>query len=266
MFGMEHVLALIPTHSQGRYIEPFAGKGNVFYARWWRDGDTYKSYVLNDKYRAYFMRSVRDYSGDFSEHLAVNRSNVDDVFNHYASMPHDDNNHSRNLFENIVVFGGRPFNAPNLTKGYIVRIGSTSGKSIKERVEKAQPILRLPNVEITQDDGIEIIRSAVYGDFLYIDPPYLECGQTAYNNIDHEQLLLELHAATERGVQWVLSGYHSDLYTQWSTNHNIHFTEFQKLRRFTTSDRSNCFATEVLWYNEHLLPNAVKTITALAEK
>ncbi|MDO8054577.1 DNA adenine methylase [Candidatus Phytoplasma australasiaticum] len=63
-------------------------------------------------------------------------------------------------------------------------------------------------------DFRKIIASSQQGDFLFCDPPYYYEGmkekdfyQKPFSFTDQQQLALELHQATKRGVKWLYTNY-----------------------------------------------------------
>ena len=62
-------------------------------------------------------------------------------------------------------------------------------------------------IKVENSDGVEFIRKARVGDFLYIDPPYYEKGQRLYRNYYSHKDHVDVHTALNNcaSANWVVS-------------------------------------------------------------
>lgn len=191
----ERVLKLFPTHG-GRYLEPFAGRGNVFFLA--RTRLIFRSWHLNDVNTAPFFRALLEVDvRDLPER--VDREM-------YAALKADRAGALAAVLEPRVTFFGSGYDTglatpPPGRRGYDPRLYA---KNVLEARRLLQGVdvsdlswERLPWSEMTASD------------FVYLDPPYLNCSDVGYGQVDHPALLDLLVGARFR---WVLSGYDSELY------------------------------------------------------
>ncbi|MEO5366037.1 MAG: DNA adenine methylase [Magnetococcus sp. WYHC-3] len=112
---------------------------------------------------------------------------------------------------------------------------------------------RLIRVEIRQLQATQFITKYDHqGCCFYCDPPYLHNTRSSIGeythemtNKDHEQLLDTL--ATIKG-KFLLSGYHSDLYDNWSAQHNYRCIEIQ-IDNKASGAKTKQQKTECIWIN-----------------
>ncbi|GLH60946.1 DNA adenine methylase [Paulownia witches'-broom phytoplasma] len=77
-------------------------------------------------------------------------------------------------------------------------------------------------------DFRKVIANSQQGVFLFIDPPYYYEGikdkdfyQKPFSFTDHQQLALELHQATKKGVKWLYTNYETTPIINLFSNCNI---------------------------------------------
>ncbi|BAD04480.1 MAG: DNA adenine methylase [Candidatus Phytoplasma asteris] len=77
-------------------------------------------------------------------------------------------------------------------------------------------------------DFRKVIANSQQGDFLFVDPPYYYEGikdkdfyQKPFSFTDHQQLALELHQTTKRGVKWLYTNYETTPILHLFSNCNI---------------------------------------------
>ncbi len=180
------------------YIEPFAGRGNVFFEFYKRSD--FKHYILNDIKLSKFFYSLRsvdltklpDSVDEFNFEVWQNRWLAGDMVAH--------------VIEPKITFRG---------KGYMA--GYQKGRYNKQRYShlcaQAQSILLDARVRVRGGDYIHLEWDKFGSEnFVYCDPPYYETDGVGYNNIKHEELLALL---TDAKFQWAISGYMSELYLAW---------------------------------------------------
>ena len=122
---------------------------------------------------------------------------------------------------------------------------------------------RLKRVLITSRDAAKLIKDVDCKDtFFYLDPPYLQStrvSKVVYENEmsekDHEALLDTLSQICGK---FMISGYHSTLYDDWSKRNGLILEEIQ-IDNKASSGPTKRIMTECLWMNyaEHDRMNSV---------
>lgn len=179
-----------------RYIELFAGLGNMFWLS--------KSYLKFNKWL------LRDLDVRFFEvlkridlDLLVNGLEKED-FNSIR-MRHDD---LSILLEPRISFCGKGYaSAYNVTHTNSYKY---LGDNYRQVCLKARELLK--DVELQTGDYKYFDWGGLgKDDFLYLDPPYVGVEISTYANIDHEDLVERLN---KTDCRWLLSGYDNDLYEE----------------------------------------------------
>jgi site-specific DNA-adenine methylase len=212
------------------YVEPFAGKGNVFFSAC----STVNAlrFVLND-IDTNFLVSL----------LAADLNLLpESVSKEEFSLWKTRTDHVARLIEPRITFAGKGYKY-----GYSGSSGTHvgySGESYRLMCQKARYLLNQNHVEITTGSWEQALILGSSEDFVYLDPPYLGT-QASYGNIDHQKLVTVLNDAKFR---WAISGYGNTLYDT-----NLNFTgRFEKKRNSEIkSSNTGSFeeVTEVLWTN-----------------
>ena len=184
---------------EGRiYVEPFAGRGNVFFAA--KQALHFKKWHINDQFTHKFLQAV----------IKVNPEELPDFVtkDDFEKWKNDKSDVARVISPRVTF----------LSKGYEFGYSGDNGTHVGYRGEKyrptvanAQNLLKHPSVVITGNSW-EQMPYSTYGsqDFVYFDPPYYDT-ESIYPNIDHDALLAELLQAKYR---WILSGYDNKLYKE----------------------------------------------------
>lgn len=188
--------------SGGKYVEPFAGRGNVF---WWAVHVLdYKEWWLNDPWTCRWFEAIqavdlRAIPNELSKMLTR-------LYRERA-VHHRDEDDEAVALEDVTMFsGGAKAGVSNMWQ---VR---PSLDGFKKRLHSARAILRSVKPKITdfewEDCGLEHLSAE---DFVYLDPPYQTARKDLYHHdtVNHEELLLYLISAPHL---WMLSGYSSPLY------------------------------------------------------
>jgi DNA adenine methylase len=205
------LLPMMPK--KGRtYVEPFAGRGNVFwlaacaleFGRWW----------LNDPETAEWFHAIE--RCDLSS-LPVNMRAFD--FHECAKRALAGDLNARAM-ESKVSDAGMSFAVdikPSLQIIGSGRFRKTSGqefysydvRSFRNSIRFARRILRARKPQITALDYTEVLADLGSSDFAYIDPPYLGVTCPYVGDINHNVLLAVLK---DSRCKWLLSGIDTDVY------------------------------------------------------
>jgi len=221
-----------------RYVEPFAGRGNVFwlavhmldYREWW----------LNDPWTCRWFDAIqkvnlRDIPNELTEVLVR-------MYMKRATAHREDDDTSVAIEGRTMFSGG--------AKDGISRNWERSPSLIpfKRKILCARSILSSIQPKITDYSwnlcGLEDLSSR---DFVYVDPPYYNASTSLYhcNTVNHRDLLVYLQDAPHL---WMLSGYGSPLYTRYlgaPTGKRIHVVScFQQ-----SKSSAPIFHTECIWTN-----------------
>lgn len=190
--------------SGGKYVEPFAGRGSVFwlavhmldFREWW----------LNDPWTARWFEAIQRVDlQSIPSHLTRKFA----LHMYKEAMKNRDHNDLAVAIEGKVMFGGGPGKS---ISGHWKIQPSMSG--LIGRLKVARSILKQIQVRVTGKDWRECGLEKLGGsDFVYLDPPYLGCTPGIYmaGELDHGELLRYLREAP---FLWMLSGYMSPLYTR----------------------------------------------------
>ena len=198
------VVSHFPYHFE-RLIEPFAGRGNIFY-RAYQELD-FEQVLLNDLNTAPFLIALRDYEGDWSF--------VDDgVIDREVWLKWRDSEPSpeRALAESYVARFGSNYDMGPAKAGGDSKNGHSRRNTIL-RMSGAGSMLRAKKAQITQSDwhpfltGLEITDQ----DVVYLDPPYDVPQNVHYAGIDQD---LFLEVAKSLPCPVFISGYTSPRYEE----------------------------------------------------
>jgi len=210
-----------------RYIEPFAGKGNVYFlaryclsAQQWILADTDVKF-LNALLTANF------------EDLPERVEKAD--FAHWKASESD----LAYLLEPRITFAG---------KGYRFGYSGSSGTHVGYSGKSYKPVcmaarLILSDCQIIASDFSPVLDSCGEGDFVYLDPPYYGTN-SCYSNIDHEHLVDKLNNAKFR---WALSGYENPVYSRLNYTNLFQFERNSEIKSSNTRVRTP--VVECLWTN-----------------
>jgi len=210
------------------YIELFAGRGNIFFN--FKQIADYGRWIINDKFNGRFFKAIK-----IVNIADLPREVTDATFEEWKikSLLNDP---VALILEPVITFKG---------KGYDAGCGVNSSHSrynyeiFKKKLIRMQYLLN--DVTILQGDWIDVdIKSLLFDDFIYCDPPYLHTESVGYPNINHEELILKIF---ECKCQWAISGYETELYLQLLGEPIVRIE-----RNLEMSNKSNQ-VIECLWIN-----------------
>jgi site-specific DNA-adenine methylase len=224
------IVSLLPK-TGNTYIEPFAGRGSVFwlaathldYQRWW----------LNDLRTAPFFRAVLSVGGM----LQVPPRTKAEYYRQWEAFKGGDA--TAILLEPYLTFAGGGYG-----KGGFGGKRTASQTSYQRIIRECHRIMKVMSPKITSLDWSETLKGLGKDDTVFLDPPYLDGNVRAYraDDVDHEALVRVLVKAKFR---WVLSGYAHPVYAPLGKP--CHREEVQL--RTANCDRVRERRQECLWKN-----------------
>ncbi len=221
-----------------KYVEPFAGRGNVFwlavhmldFREWW----------LNDPCTARWFEAIQSVNlGEIPKKLDARSTRM----YHERAKSRDDN--LSVALEPEVNFAGGVYPRSGIKSVWRVR-PSLSG--FVERLKNARAILKSIRPNITSLDWKECdLGSLGSKDFVYMDPPYRSAARDLYteDSVDHLELVRYLIDAPHL---WMLSEYDDPLYSRWigpPIGRKRSFLYVSKVQ----PDESRRIVEECLWTN-----------------
>jgi site-specific DNA-adenine methylase len=191
------LVSMMPR-SGGLFIEPVAGRGNVFYSaamhldfdKWW----------LNDIQTAPFFRALKGMKRSF-----VVPERTKEEFIKYREL-HQKGDVSAILLEPYLTFSGGGYKKAGFG-------GKRSANALNygKTLSVCSSLLRKNKVKITQVDWEKINFDKLGADdFVFFDPPYLGADVRAYSNqFNHVKMVEVLKNAK---FKWMLTEYEQPLY------------------------------------------------------
>jgi len=183
--------------SSGRYFEPFAGGGAVFFD------------LLPEK------AFLSDLNNELVITYNVIKNNVDDLIKslkkhkldkeYFMKMRAKDPKKlsdlavaSRFIYLNRTCFNG--MYRVNSKGGFNVPFGKYTNPLICDEKNLVKASIALQNVEIVKQDYKEVLKQARKGDFVYFDPPYYPINKTSYFTSYTKESFLEKEQKELRDV------------------------------------------------------------------
>lgn len=240
-----------------RYIEPFAGKGNVFFAAVQRLSYTW--WFLNDRYTCPFFEAI----------LQADLQRLPDRLEpeHEFILPNTEG-HIPILLESIISYGGKGYKSSGCRIDWRWRYDKNRliDKFLRSRqlLKKAQitpydwrEFLAtfsgwIPEQQKWEDDRVMSQEEFKPGlklypdDFIYFDPPYFDT-KSAYPQINHWSLIDYCNWLNDNGVRWAISGYDCFVYED-----NLEYKWKHQIERnveMTSVNGELTPAIETLWTN-----------------
>jgi len=177
------------------YIEPFAGRGNIFFN--FHQIACFEQYHINDLSTGKFFKAIKN--ADFTQ-LPSTMTKLE--FEKLRWLSERDDPIALAL-EPVITFSGRGYgNGSNL--------GHYDFNRYYQKFKFIQGILNDTRVKIhTMDWSSLPWDQFTEDDFIYCDPPYYKEDGYNYGNIDHENLIYKLK---DSDANWAISGWPNELY------------------------------------------------------
>lgn len=221
-----------------RYIEPFAGRGNVFFLA--RTTLDFREWYLNDRSTYDFLRAIQTKAHTFPTNWYG--IGTREQYNYFSRLPPTAPDYSVALMaEPPLTFAGGGWDAGfNDSSKHKDRF--CFGR-YRETLQVAQNLLH--SVKLSCDDFTAFLDSLDLesNDFVYLDPPYMGTNNKGYDDIglNYPRFAERLARAKYR---WVLTEYANSFYTQYLGR------PIAERETISRSDTSNSLKrTEYLWRN-----------------
>lgn len=184
------------------YVEPFAGRGNVF----WKAASTlqYQSWWLNDIRTAPFFEAILAVGDTVTiPERALTRQELQPYVKAFQR-----GDLTAIIAEPYLTHSGRGF----LYSGKKGKGGGAEQAGYQNTIRQCHNILHRTSPRITAVDWLQTVNGLGADDFVYLDPPYIKANVGCYSpsDLDHEELVRVLENAPFR---WILSEYEHELYT-----------------------------------------------------
>lgn len=231
------IIPLLPPSGK-RFVEPFAGRGNVYFRVAQRLD--YKEFWLNDPYMFRFFEALQHSMDDGIEWVLPDRSQVDGEF--YKLLRQKAEEHVKKEKPEWGASYDRIFRSealPNGTKAWVLeqypplfviecflsRDGGTYKKGMKkpgdrksvskegfmESVRLACKVMNRTKPRVTYYDWKDVLLELGPDDVVYFDPPYKDADVSYPDTLDHSELVAAV-LKTWSGFKWVLSEYDHEIY------------------------------------------------------
>jgi DNA adenine methylase len=218
---LKHIIPRIPDF-QGTYFEPFAGTGAVYLAL------LPKKAILNDLNKdiasvwklvknnpEYLLREISEFKKTFLPLNSEEKLKVcKEIVSNLKNLKGDEKAAMYLLmvycsFTGVLDIGG------NYKMGGLYRhlVDDNSihifTEKFQEKIRKLSKILQ--KVKVYSKDYSDVISKAKEGDFVFLDPPYIEERKYQFNYIKNEEifsntkLLQQLDSLTSRKVKWMMT-------------------------------------------------------------
>lgn len=234
------VLSNFPI-SFNRYIEPFAGRGNVFY-RLAYNNLPMMPVLLNDLHTYKWLKAIKEYDGDW-EFLPKGPVLDRESFEKFRDM---EDCIERVLAEPIVCFQGGSFLAKGSNTSGPLNANKYSFLNTVKRYNEAQRLLRYYDVILANFSYEDLLKrfKTQEGDFFYFDPPYFGTEVKIYDNIDHELFCEYVLALDSLGCYVCISGYNNYIYQSMLKDFNV-----ETLTRSSVARKNKDRVLEHIWKN-----------------
>ena len=187
--------------SGSTFVEPFAGRGNVFFAAA-HFGLNFRRWHINDLETAKFFRTMLTHGG--SIRVPERTKTRYDI----AKVRFQHNDPRAILLEPYWTFSGGGYKSGCFGNTH----NGVSRKGYQEILRRGQELLKLTKAQITAVDWKETLTGLGSDAFVFLDPPYFGCDVRAYSNsLDFHNLIQILSNAK---FKWMLTEYRQPMYTE----------------------------------------------------
>lgn len=188
-----------------RYVDVFAGRGNVFFAA---AALHYDEYWINDPVTAPFFRALMCWDKE----ILLPDDSTKEVFKEYRKKYYEGTEHEKLnaiLLEPYLSYSGFGYKV----NGARVGVNGVSSEGYAANLRKAKQILHRTNPTITGTDWKDVFRQLRSDDMVFLDPPYIDAYKNMYEceMKDQEDMAKMLVNAK---FQWLLTEYENDTYVK----------------------------------------------------
>lgn len=186
-----------------RYVDLFAGRGNVFFAAATLH---YDEYWLNDPVTAKFFRALMSWDKE----ILLPDDSTKDVFQEYRKKFYTGNDHEKLnaiLLEPYLSYSGFGYKH----NGARVGVGGVTPEGYAANLKNAKAILHRTKPTITEMDWKDAFFQIREDDMVFLDPPYIDAYKDMYEceMKDQEDLAKALSKAN---FHWLLTEYANNVY------------------------------------------------------
>lgn len=194
----EALVGVMPKSGR-RYVEPFVGRGNVFFAA--ASQLKFRYWYLNDLNTAPFFTALQRTGGDIQ---VPERTRLV-----YKQLKQQKENEARTLLEPYLTRDGGGYRRSGF--------GNSKGRSpesYRSALKKAAQLIVRAKAKISAVEWYRLPFSRFdEQDFVYFDPPYLGADVRAYHDYTVNYLSL-IKLLSKAKFRWMLSEYQHSLYLQ----------------------------------------------------
>jgi site-specific DNA-adenine methylase len=232
----KHIIRLLPCSGK-RLIEPFAGRGNVYFHVAQRLD--YAEFWLNDPYMCRFFVALMHSMEDAMEWMLPERQNVDNEFYKLLKRRAEESikkeksglgiSYDRKYRPAVLSDGSKVWAVEQYPPLFVIECflsysGGTyesgmkgpsqkniSNKGFMRSVSLAHEIMQRTKPRLTNCDYKDVLVECGPDDVVYLDPPYIKRRVSAYSasTLNHAEMVEMLSRAR---FKWVLSEYEDEIY------------------------------------------------------
>jgi len=224
---MAKLLVSLMPPTGGRYLEPFAGRGNVF---WVASVELdYREWHINDIRTAPFFKAIQTHGLELVVPPNTRMEYLERWAAYKTECPY------AIMLEPFLTYSGGGFGKGGFRTN---EKGGAESSGFQQSIRMAHHILNAVTPRVTAVDWVQTVKELGPDDFAYFDPPYLDAHVTAYSasDLDHRQMVAILREAKYR---WLLSEYDHPLYRE----------AFGVPLQFPAANRHGKPRTECVWAN-----------------
>lgn len=237
------------------YFEPFIGSAAVFFQQ------QYPQSILSDQNEKLIevYRQVRDAVADVIDALRPHRNEADYYYAVRAQNPADLSpaaRAARLIFLNKTCYNG--LYRENSKGEFNVPFGRYKNPRICDEARLRAAAAALQGVDLRVADFARAVATAVAGDFVYFDPPYVPLSPTSsftsynkngFGQADQARLAATVAELTDRGVKVMLSNSSADLVYELYGRAAYRFIDIQARRNINSKANRRGPVKELLILN-----------------